>query len=84
MPLQRLFYFRYSLPKDVVVNGLPLIDTTKTAIAKVCPAYLLSPKCEVKRYREYNGLCNNLEHPHWGASRTAFKRRLPPHYSDGK
>ena len=42
---------QYGLSKDAVANGLPLIDTTKTIIENYCPNFLMTPKCEVERYR---------------------------------
>lgn len=69
---------------DAVHNGLPLIDTQRTVIDKFCPAYLKRPKCTIKRYREYNGMCNNLDHPHWGATLAPYRRLLPADYADGK
>lgn len=74
---------QYNLPKDVLVNGLPLVDTFKTIIGAVCPDFIQPSKCELRRYREYNGRCNNLDNPTWGSMNTAFKRRLPADYSDG-
>lgn len=80
----RLLAQQYNLPKDVLVNGLPLVDTFKTVIGSVCPDFIPPSSCDPsKRYREYNGRCNNLENPTWGAMNTAFKRRLPPDYADG-
>ena len=75
---------RYNLPADAIHAGLPLIDTRRTLINDYCPAFLKKPKCTVKRYREFNGLCNNLEHAHWGATLAPFRRLLPPDYADGK
>ncbi|XP_042243457.1 peroxidase-like isoform X2 [Homarus americanus] len=74
---------QYNLPKDVLVNGVPLMDTFKTIIGSVCPDFILPTKCEIQRYREYSGRCNNLDNPTWGSINTAFKRRLPPDYADG-
>ncbi|XP_050718899.1 peroxidase-like [Eriocheir sinensis] len=74
---------QYNLPKDVLLNGMPLIDTFRTIIGKVCPDFMKPTKCELQRYRHYNGRCNNLENPLWGSTNTAFKRRLPPAYADG-
>nr|XP_053635622.1 peroxidase-like [Cherax quadricarinatus] len=74
---------QYNLPKDVLINGVPLIDTSKTIIGSICHDFLLPRKCEPKRYREYDGSCNNFENPRWGAKNTAFKRRLPPDFADG-
>ncbi|KZS09370.1 Chorion peroxidase [Daphnia magna] len=76
---------QYGLPADVISNGLPLIDTSKTAIDQFCPSFLKKEesKCTAERYRQYNGLCNNLEHPYWGAALTAFRRMIPADYADG-
>ena len=76
-------WIRYGLPRDAVYAGLPLIDTRKTIIDRFCPAYLKRPTCNVKRYREYNGMCNNLDNPQWGATLTSFRRLLPPAFADG-
>ncbi|XP_046631027.1 peroxidase-like isoform X2 [Daphnia pulicaria] len=73
----------YNLHPDAVHEALPLIDTQRTVIDDFCPAYLKRPKCSVKRYREYNGMCNNLDHPHWGATLSTMRRLLPPDYADG-
>lgn len=67
----------------MIYNGLPLIDTTKTVIDKYCPAFLKHRECTPERFRTFNGLCNNLENPYWGASLTAFRRLLEPDYADG-
>ncbi|KAF2353932.1 hypothetical protein FHG87_015313, partial [Trinorchestia longiramus] len=74
---------RYQLPKDVIVNGLPLIDTHKTIIGTVCSDFTRPRPCKVERYREISGYCNNLENPHWGTGLTTFKRFLLPEYEDG-
>ncbi|KAK4036552.1 hypothetical protein OUZ56_028603 [Daphnia magna] len=73
----------YNLNADAIHNALPLIDTQRTVIDGFCPAYLKRPKCTIKRYREYNGMCNNLDHPHWGATLSSYRRLLPADYADG-
>ncbi|XP_043221508.1 peroxidase-like isoform X1 [Amphibalanus amphitrite] len=74
----------YNLPKDAIASGLPLIDTSKTIIGPYCPAFLNGyDRCEVTRYRTINGMCNNLEFPHWGSARNTFRRLLAPNYADG-
>ena len=35
------------------------------------------------RYRNIDGLCNNLQNGYWGAANTMFSRKLPPLYRDG-
>ena len=74
---------QYGLSKDAIANGLPLIDTTKTVIEGFCPAFLMTPQCEVERYRSVTGACNNVEHPHWGAAMNAHHRFMAPDYADG-
>ncbi|KAI8039124.1 hypothetical protein M5D96_007841, partial [Drosophila gunungcola] len=39
--------------------------------------------CFHSRYRSIDGTCNNLQHPTWGASLTAFRRLSPPIYENG-
>ena len=74
---------QYGLSKDAVANGLPLIDTTRTVVEKYCPPFLMTPKCEVERYRSIDGFCNNLNMPHWGAAKHGHHRFLPPDFADG-
>lgn len=74
---------RFNLPIDAVHSGLPLIDTKHTAIAQFCPAKYLRQQCKVQRYREVDGMCNNLENPHWGATMAAFRHLIPPSFRDG-
>ncbi|XP_067679881.1 peroxidasin-like [Haliotis asinina] len=39
--------------------------------------------CDEKlKYRPLDGVCNNLENPHWGAPLQAFRRILDPKYDD--
>lgn len=42
-----------------------------------------SDDCFHGRYRTYDGTCNNLRHPMWGASLTPFERLLPAQYENG-
>ncbi|XP_063586936.1 uncharacterized protein LOC134764285 [Penaeus indicus] len=79
----RIIAQEYNLPKDVLVNGIPLIDSFKTIVGSICPDFIKPSSCTPKRYREYDGRCNNLENPAWGSSFSSFKRRLPPDYADG-
>ncbi|KAG5266124.1 hypothetical protein AALO_G00250040 [Alosa alosa] len=39
--------------------------------------------CFHQKYRSHDGTCNNLQHPMWGASLTAFERLLKPAYDNG-
>ncbi|XP_077547312.1 peroxidasin isoform X2 [Haemaphysalis longicornis] len=42
-----------------------------------------SDECFHSRFRTYDGTCNNLQHPMWGASLTPFERLLPAEYENG-
>lgn len=79
----RILERRYGLSTDAVAKGLPLIDTKRTLIHQYCPAFLMTPRCQLHRYRTMSGQCNNLENPHWGAAMTSHQRFLPADYSDG-
>ncbi|ESO91011.1 hypothetical protein LOTGIDRAFT_163527 [Lottia gigantea] len=40
-------------------------------------------KCSsTKRYRDYNGLCNNINNPYWGSTMQPLNRMLAPNYMD--
>uniref|UniRef100_A0AAZ3NR59 Peroxidase n=1 Tax=Oncorhynchus tshawytscha TaxID=74940 RepID=A0AAZ3NR59_ONCTS len=39
--------------------------------------------CFHQKYRSHDGTCNNLQHPMWGASLTAFQRLLKSVYDNG-
>lgn len=42
-----------------------------------------SDMCFHSKYRSIDGMCNNLQNPHWGASNTGFRRILKPIYENG-
>lgn len=42
-----------------------------------------SDMCFHQKYRTQDGTCNNLQHPMWGASLTAFERLLKSVYENG-
>lgn len=41
-------------------------------------------QCQKSRYRSFDGTCNNLYNPTWGAANTRYGRLLLPNYADGK
>ncbi|XP_053676616.1 peroxidase-like [Anopheles nili] len=43
-----------------------------------------SGQCTNDPYRSFDGTCNNLLNPSWGAANTPFVRILNPKYGDGK
>ncbi|XP_065349910.1 peroxidase [Cloeon dipterum] len=73
----------YGLSYEDIENGLPLIDTSKTLIREVCPPFLANVECRAGKYRRYDGLCTNLQHPTWGATMTPFTRLIGPLFADG-
>ena len=51
-----------------------------------CESVITSPDCsynDINTYRSFDGTCNNLIHPTYGAASTAFRRIIPPVYEDG-
>ena len=75
---------RFGLSRQTILYLLPRVDTTRTVARDICPTFLLPVKCELSKYRTLTGMCNNLNYPSWGATRTAMIRMLPPDYADGK
>lgn len=73
----------FGLSKETIVYGLPRIDTTNTIIREICPSIMKPVKCEISKYRTLSGMCNNLEYPSWGSTRSAMLRYMPPDYADG-
>ena len=80
----RILAYRFGLNRQAVLYLLPRADTMKTAARDICPTFLLPVKCELSKYRTLTGMCNNLNYPSWGASRTSMIRLLPPDYADGE
>ena len=75
---------QFDLSNDELLNGLPLIDMSKTKFWSICPLLVKQDiKCELSRFRTQTGHCNNLKHPTWGAAMTPFARYLPPVHPDG-
>ena len=79
-----LIQIRFKLSPDEILNGLPLIDLSRTTFWDECPAHVKPIPCTIERYRTLTGHCNNLKTPSWGAVFTPFVRYLPPVYSNGK
>ncbi|XP_043916356.1 peroxidasin homolog [Protopterus annectens] len=52
-----------------------------------CTTHRRTPDCSNicfhQKYRTADGTCNNLQHPMWGSSLTAFERILKPVYENG-
>ncbi|XP_011701791.1 PREDICTED: peroxidase isoform X2 [Wasmannia auropunctata] len=73
----------YGLTYEEIQTSLPLIDTSKTLIREVCPAFLSNVECRPGKYRRFDGLCTNLENPTWGSSLSPFARLMSPQFADG-
>ncbi|KYN12613.1 Chorion peroxidase [Trachymyrmex cornetzi] len=73
----------YGLTYEEIQRSLPLIDTSKTLIREVCPAFLSNIECRPGKYRRFDGLCTNLENPTWGATLSPFARLMNPQFADG-
>ncbi|EFX88723.1 hypothetical protein DAPPUDRAFT_304755 [Daphnia pulex] len=58
------------------------MDVRNTVLADQCPLEVDFP-CQPRKYRAYNGYCNNVQNPRWGNANTRYLRFLPPDYSDG-
>lgn len=67
-------FIRYGLTYEEIEKGLPLIDTSRTLIREVCPPVFSHVECRAGKYRRLDGLCNNLQHPTWGATMAPFQR----------
>ncbi|XP_045515165.1 peroxidase [Pieris brassicae] len=73
----------YGLTYEEIEKGLPLIDTSRTLIREVCPPVFSHVECRAGKYRRLDGLCNNLQHPTWGATMAPFQRLIGPLFADG-
>ncbi|KAL5282648.1 HPX5 family protein [Megaselia abdita] len=73
----------YGLSYEEIERGLPSIDTSKTLIRDVCPPFFSGVECRPGKYRRFDGLCNNIEHPTWGATMAPFQRLIGPLFADG-
>lgn len=69
-----LLRYRYGLTFEEIEKSLPLIDTSKTLIREICPAFLSNVECRAGKYRRNDGLCTNLQNPTWGATLAPFQR----------
>nr|CAH0106290.1 unnamed protein product [Daphnia galeata] len=70
------------LTKEQITFALPTMDVRNTVLADQCPLEVDFP-CQPRKYRAYNGYCNNVQNPRWGNANTRYLRFLPPDYSDG-
>ena len=67
------FSGRYDLSKNEITFGLPLSDVRGTKLSELCEVKIDIP-CQPGKYRAYNGYCNNVQNPSWGASSRRYLR----------
>ncbi|CAB0019328.1 unnamed protein product [Nesidiocoris tenuis] len=70
----------FNLTPDQGTFALPKFSLLSTQLADTCERF---SRCFPSKYRSYDGSCNNLQNPDWGAAGTALQRILPPKYADG-
>lgn len=69
-------------PKSRPILRIQSVATTNGDYFKKCsPAVTCDPNA---KYRTYNGSCNNLQNPNWGAAMTPFYRLMNAEFSDSK
>ncbi|RXG73264.1 Chorion peroxidase [Armadillidium vulgare] len=73
---------QFNLNKDQITYGLPTADVRGTILAEQCPVEVDFP-CQPRKFRAFNGYCNNVQNPKWGNSNTRYLRFLPANYGDG-
>ena len=71
--LIRFLMLRFSLNKDQITYGLPTADVRGTILADQCPVEVDFP-CQPRKFRAFNGYCNNVQNPKWGNSNTRYLR----------
>lgn len=74
--------YRFRLNKDQITYGLPTADVRGTVLGDQCPVEVDFP-CQPRKYRAFNGYCNNVQNPKWGNAITRYLRFLPANYGDG-
>lgn len=80
----RILAVKFDLSADEILNGLPLIDMSRTDFWPICPLMVKPVSCDATgRFRSFTGHCNNLKQPAWGAAQTPFVRYLAPKHPDG-
>lgn len=82
--VSRILALKFDLSADEILNGLPLIDMSRTSFWQICPLMVRPIQCDPSgRFRSFTGHCNNLKNPSWGAAQTPFVRYLAPRHPDG-
>lgn len=74
---------RYRLSREQTAYSLPNLDIRDSILSEECSLKVDFP-CQPRKYRAYNGYCNNVQHPRWGSANMRYLRYLMPDYADGK
>ncbi|XP_035725197.1 peroxidase-like [Vespa mandarinia] len=84
-----------NLYKYTIQNLLPVTSTFSTFLTSPTVHHVFplprrmtcgdtfNGQCQRNRYRSFDGTCNNLFNPTWGAANTRYGRLLLPNYADG-
>ncbi|GIY68289.1 peroxidase [Caerostris darwini] len=87
-----LVAYRKNLEKMLVENGVVPNKRSPSSLLQKFQKALLPDHCLPDTpnlcnasypYRTFNGSCNNVRHPDWGMTSTAFRRLVRPQYADG-
>ncbi len=61
------------------------VVSTAAPVDETCPREERALPCDhTRKYRSFNGWCNNLKRPQYGKSNTPLLRFLSAKYDDGK
>ncbi|ODN04057.1 Thyroid peroxidase [Orchesella cincta] len=72
---------KYRLTREQTAYSLPNLDVRNSLLNNRCPLKVDFP-CQPRKYRAYNGYCNNVQHPRWGSANMRYLRYLMPDYSN--
>lgn len=76
---------RFGIPDDECGSYISTFKLLNTNFGKDCQNFH-NPSCNgkgTKKYRTYDGSCNNMKRRSWGKALSGFKRLIHPTYSDG-
>ncbi|XP_077288379.1 salivary peroxidase/catechol oxidase-like [Arctopsyche grandis] len=74
---------RFGIPDEECASYIGTFSLQNTDIGKKCTSFQ-QPLCSIsKKYRTYDGSCNNLKRGAWGQALTGLKRLFHPKYADG-
>lgn len=78
-----LDFTRTLLSQEENVNKTPIEITNGLEVPKQFCSFAVASKCkDNQKYQSFDGICNNLNNPLWGAVETPYKRYAGPDYDD--